>query len=196
MKIDYVSDYHMQYGFLSENKKWYNWQMDWTERFTKQTTIKYNVSFIFFIFLPTHPNEPKFGHQEHLHPHCFIHHQNHLEGCCICNLFHSVLFRWFENFPWLQWMDSSNPVHHDSWRVACCLWHPHTSVEHLLPCTESHQVTQVEQDRLQQWLVYKFYFESTSQKLWYLFTHFQYLHNRLLSTTWFEDEPEACVAED
>ena len=52
-------------------------------------------------------------------------------------------------FPWLQWMDSSNPVHHDSCRLACCLWHPHTSVEHLLPCTESHQVTQVEQDRLQ-----------------------------------------------
>ena len=62
--------------------------------------IKYNVSY-FFIFIPTRPNGPKLGHQGHLHPHCFIqdHHQNHLEGCCIFNLFHSVLFRWFENLP-------------------------------------------------------------------------------------------------
>ena len=41
-------------------------------------------------------------------------------------------------------------VHHESCRMAICLWHPHTSVEHLFPYTESHQVTQVEQDRLQQ----------------------------------------------
>ena len=98
-------------------------------------------------------------------------------------------------FPWLQWMDSSNPVHHASCRIACCLWHQHTSVEHPIPCTESNQITQVEQDRLQQWLVYTFWFETTTQSLRYLLTHLQYLHNRLLSTTWFEDEPQTCIAE-
>ena len=57
--------------------------------------IKYNVSFISLSLLTTHPNGPKFGRKEHLHPHCFIqdHYQNLLEGCCQCNLFHGVLFR-------------------------------------------------------------------------------------------------------
>ena len=38
-------------------------------------------------------------------------------------------------FPWLQCMDSSNPVYHDSCRMAYFLLHPHTSLEHLLSCT-------------------------------------------------------------
>ena len=59
----------------------------------KQT--KSILSLLFFIFIPKHRYGLKLGRQEHIHPHCFIqeHYQNHLEGCCQCNLFHIVLFR-------------------------------------------------------------------------------------------------------
>ena len=41
-----------------------------------------------YLYSPT-SNGSKLGRQEHLYRHCFIkdHHQNHLEGCCRCNLF-------------------------------------------------------------------------------------------------------------
>ena len=112
-------------------------------------------------------------------------HQNHLERCCQFNLFPFPLHMIWK-FPWLQWMGLSIPVHYDSCRLVCCLWHPYISVEHFLPCTESHQVTQAEQDHHQQGQVYKFRFETTTKSLWYPLTHLQDLRNRLLSTTWFE----------
>ena len=76
--------------------------------------------------------------------------------------------------------------------MAGCLWHPHCSVEHFLPCTESHQVTQVEKDHLQQLPVFNFLIRN--------------YHPRLVisldspavpsQSATFHNEPEACVAED
>ena len=108
--------------------------------------IKYNVSFISF-FIPAHPNGPTLGRQEH---------------SILIVLFKTIIkITWKVTVNVICFTVSStddleislvavNHVHHDSCRMVCCLWHPQTAVEHFMPCTESHQVTQVVQDRLQQ----------------------------------------------
>ena len=157
---------------------------------------KYNVSL--FLYLYSHASKwSEIGSSGTPHPHCFIqeHHQNHLEGCCQCNLFYSVLFRWFGNFPgcseWIQAILSTMTVAECVLLVASTYLRRRPLALHWIKSSNS-----VEQDCLQQWPVYKFWFETTTHSLWYLLTHLQYLHNRLLSTTWFEDEPKACAAED
>ena len=124
--------------------------MDGTERSTYQTKIKYNVSFISVSLFPLIQ---------------MVRNRVIRNTSILVVLFKTIIrIIWKNNvnvicftvsssddleISLIAVMDSSKPVHHDSCRMALCLWHPHISVKNFLPCTESHQVTQVEQDRLQ-----------------------------------------------